>query len=220
MGTMTRPATAEMPGAPPRPARREKSLTLKILVAAAAALAGWLVANGAMNRFRREPAVADDLLTRRWVTGAIGQSGVVLDAPFRLEGIAVPFPKEFSGRVSQWTWLGHEADGLHVMTGRVVFAPGLQPNLAGAADGMVRNVEAIPGTRHVEKRRWEKALLGGPAIEVEMRIEREKGEPLTMHGVVVLVRGLELVQLLSIAPADQPLANEAWARMRNSMRIQ
>jgi len=41
-----------------------------------------------------------------------------------------------------------------------------------------------------------------------------------MHGVVVLVRQLELVQLLSIARADQPLATEAWARMRNSMRIE
>jgi hypothetical protein len=34
------------------------------------------------------------------------------------------------------------------------------------------------------------------------------------------VRLLELVQLLSIARADQPAATEAWSRMRDRMRIE
>jgi hypothetical protein len=106
------------------------------------------------------------------------------------------------------------------MTGRVLFAHGVQPNLEGAADGMVRNVEALPGTKSVATRKWDTKLLGSRAIEVEMRIARLKGDPLLMHGVVVLVRRLELVQLLSIARADQPAATEAWSRMRDSMRIE
>ena len=187
---------------------------------AVAVVAGWLVGNSAMHSIRREPGVAKDLLTRHWVTGEIGQSSVMLDTPWRLEGVSMPFPKEFAGRVQQWTWLGHEADGLNVMTGRVLFARSERPNLEGAADGMVRNIEAMAGTRSVSTRRWERKLLGSPAIEVEMRIQRQKGDPLLMHGIVCLVRQLELVQLYSIARADQPLATDAWARMRDSMRIE
>jgi hypothetical protein len=189
-------------------------------VTAAAVLVGWLAGNSAMSWIRREPGVAKDLLSRQWVTGQIGRSSVMLDTPWRLEGVSMPFPKEFSGKVQQWTWLGREKDGLHVMTGRVVFSRTERPNLEGAADGMVRNIEAMPATRSVSARRWERKLLGSPAIEVEMRIQRKKGDPVLMHGVVILVRQSELVQLLSIARADQPVANEAWARMRDSMRIE
>jgi len=217
---MTTATSARKPNPSPQPARRDRPLPNKILVTAVAVLVGWLAGNSAMSWIRREPGVAKDLLSRPWVTGEIGQSSVMLDTPWRLEGVSMPFPKEFSGKVQQWTWLGREKDGLNVMTGRVLFARTERPNLEGAADGMVRNVEAVAGTRSVSTRRWERRLLGSPAIELEMRIQRQKGDPLLMHGVVVLVRQLELVQLLSIARADQPLATEAWARMRNSMRIE
>jgi hypothetical protein len=202
------------------PARRERPLSVKLLVTAAAVVVGWLAGNSAMSWIRREPGVAKDLLTRPWVTGEIGRSSVMLDTPWRLEGVSMPFPKEFSGKVQQWTWLGREKDGLNVMTGRVVFARTERPNLEGAADGMVRNIEAMAATRFVSTRRWERTLLGSPAIEVEMQIQRKKGDPLLMHGIVILVRRLELVQLFSIARADQPRATEAWARMRNSIRIE
>jgi hypothetical protein len=191
-----------------------------VLVTAVAVVVGWLAGNSAMSWIRREPSVAKDLLSRHWVSGEIGQSSVMLDTPWRLEGVSMPFPKEFSGKVQRWTWLGREADGLNVMTGRVVFARTERPNLEGAADGMVRNIEAMAGTRSVSTRRWKRTLLGSPAIEVEMRIQRSQGDPLLMHGIVVLVRKLELVQLFSIARADQPLATDTWARMRNSMRIE
>lgn len=187
---------------------------------AVALLVGWVAGNSAMSWFRREPVVARDLLTRHWVAAEIGQSNVMLDTPWPLEGVAVPFPNEFSGKVQQWTWLGREKDGLNVMTGRVVFSRTEQPNLEGAADGMVRNIEAMPGTKSVSTTRRETRLLGSPAIELELRIQRKSGDPLLMHGVVILVRKLELIQLLSIARADQPIATEAWARMRNSLRIE
>jgi len=189
-------------------------------VTAVAVAAGWLVGNTTMSWLRREPGVAKDLLTRHWVTGEIGKSSVMVDTPFRLEGVSMPFPKEFEGRVQQWTWLGHEADGLNVMSGRIVFSRTERPNLPGAADGMVQNVQAMPGTGAVTTKRWEGTLLGGPAIEVLMKIQRQKGDPLEMHGVVVLVRKLEMVQLYSIARAGQPLATQAWLRMRDSMRIE
>jgi hypothetical protein len=209
------------PNVPPQPpARSGQPLLVKIVVTALAVLVGWVVGNSAMSWLRREPGVANDLLTRHWVSGQIGQSSVMLDTPWPLQGVALPFPKEFSGKVDQWTWLGHDADGVHVMTGRVVFARTVRPDLAGAADGMVKNVTATPGTASVTTKRWEGTLLGSPAIEVAMTIQRQKGDPLLMHGVVVLVRKLELVQLHSIARADQPLGTQAWLRMRDSMRIE
>src|SRR5262249_9795775 len=95
--------------------RRDRPLPLNILVTAVAVAAGWLAGTSAMSWLRREPGVAKDLLTRQWFSGQIGQSSVMLDTPWRLEGASVPFPKEFSGKVQQWTWIGHEADGINVM---------------------------------------------------------------------------------------------------------
>jgi hypothetical protein len=129
----------------------------------------------------------------------------------------VPFPKELAGKIQQWTWIGHEADGLSVMAARVVYASAEHLSLEGAADGMVKKIESTPGSRVVSPRRSETTLLGKPAIEVDLRIERERGEPLLMHGIVVL-RGSELIQLLSISRADQPRGAQAWARMRDSVR--
>jgi hypothetical protein len=189
-------------------------------VTAVAVAAGWLFGNVTMSWLRREPGVAKDLLTRQWVSGQIGQSSVMLDTPWRLEGVSVPFPKEFAGKVQQWTWIGREKDGLNVIAGRVVFSKTERPNLQGAADGMVQNVTAQPGTASVSTKRWEGTLLGSPAIEVQMRIERKQGAPLEMHGVVILVRKLEMIQLYSIARTGQPLGTQAWLRMRDSLRIE
>ena len=179
-------------------------------------MAAWVVRQ-TLGGVRREPGVPKNLLTRPWTEQSIGRSSVVFNAPFRLQGVSVPLPKELSGKVQQWTWIGREADGLDILVSHVVFAEGSIPSLEGAADGMVRNVEAVPGTKSVTPRRTPTTLLGRPAIEAEMRIEREKSEPLLMHGIVVL-KGPELIQFLSIARADQPLASQAWARMRDSVR--
>ena len=59
--------------------------------------------------------------------------------------------------------------------------------------------------------------VGHRAIEIELLIEREKGLPLHMRGVVV-PRGQELIQLLAIAREDQDLAAQVWTRMRDSLR--
>lgn len=166
---------------------------------------------------RREPGAADDLATRPWVEQPIGRSGVVLEAPWHLEGVSVPFPREMAGKVSQWTWIGHEADGIRVMASRVTFAYGISPSLEGAADGMVKNVREVPGTASVTPQRSATTLLGRPAIELEIHIEREKGESLVMHGIVA-VRGLDLFQVLAMARADQPVGGKVWERMRDSIR--
>src|SRR5262249_44067607 len=149
-----------MPPRPPAPpARSAQPLPVKIIVTALAVMVGWIAGNSTMSWFRREPAVSKDLLTRHWVTGEIGQSSVMLDTPWPLEGVHVPFPKEFAGKVQQWTWLGREKDGLNVMTGRVVFSRTERPNLEGAADGLVQNVQAMPGTKSVSTTRRETKLL-------------------------------------------------------------
>ena len=170
-----------------------------------------------LGGLNREPGVPKDLLTRPWAEQPIGLSSVVLNAPFRLQGVSVPLPRELSGKVQKWTWIGREADGLNILVSHVIYAPGAIPSLEGAADGMVKSVKAVPGTKSVTPRRTQTTLLGRPAIEEEIRIEREKGEPALMHGIVVL-KGPELIQILSIARADQPLASQAWTRMRDSVR--
>lgn len=181
-----------------------------------AALGGWWVVRQTFAYFRGQ-RVSSGVLTRPWVTSRIGQSDVQLDAPWPLQGLGVPFPKELSGKVSQWTWIGHEGDGLYVAAARVVYAHNIPTSLEGAADGMVSNIEAMKVTRSVIPKRTNTKLLGHRAIELEVRIVPEKGEPLLMHGIVVL-RGQELTQVLSIGQADQPLADQAWVRVRDSVR--
>ena len=187
------------------------------LVTGMAVVVGWWVANRTVHLANREPGVSRALLTRPWVENKIGRSGVVLDAPWRLQGIHVPLPKEMSGKVNQWTWIGHEGEGFNVMAARVVYSATIPATLEGAADGMIKNIEGVAGTRSVTPTRTETKLLGHRAIEIGLQIEREKGLPLHMRGLVVL-RGQELIQLLAIAREDQELASQVWTRMRDSLR--
>ena len=67
-------------------------------------------------------------------------------------------------------------------------------------------------------RRTDTRLFGQRAIELELRIDREKGDPVVMHAIVVL-RGLELIQVMSIAWQELPNGRKAWQRIRDSARV-
>jgi hypothetical protein len=207
------PTTRVPPGRPAPRTVPGKPLTW-LLAVVVFFVAGWIVRK-TLGHASDVPAIASDLLTRPWVTEQIGRSGVEVETPWHLEGFHMPLPQGI--KVTQWTWIRREKDGFNVMAGRVVFAAGSRLSLEGAADGMIQNVKAVPGTRSTAPRKWDTTLLGRPAIEVEIRIQREQGTSALMHGIIVL-RGLEMIQLGSIARADQPLADQAWERIRNSVR--
>src|SRR5512132_4113177 len=113
-----------------------------LLLGLACLAAGAWASRRMMALLRREPGVSNDLLSRQWVEVPIGSSGVVLDAPWRLQSVSVPLPRAMAGNVRDWTWVGRHTDGLNVMASRVTFVSGIEMNLEGAADGMVNNVRA------------------------------------------------------------------------------
>jgi hypothetical protein len=191
----------------------------KLLVGLPIALVCYFVARGitrTASTAMREPGIPDSLVTRPWVEQPIGLSGVSIDVPWHLEGKSVPLPKEI--RVTKWAWIGHEAEGLNVMASRVVYAFGATTSLDGAADGVAEYVRRVPGTKGVTDRRKDTILFGHRAIELELSIDREKGDPVVMHAIVVL-RGLELIQVMSIAWKDVPNGVKAWERIRDSARV-
>lgn len=191
----------------------------KLLVGLPIALLSFFVARAITRKAATalsEPGIPDALVTRPWVEQPIGLSGVAIDVPWRLEGKSVPLPKEI--QVTLWAWMGHEAEGLNVMASRVVYAYGTRTSLDGAADGVVEYVRRVPGTKAVRNRRTDTRLFGQRAIELELRIDREKGDPVVMHAIVVL-RGLELIQVMSIAWQELPNGRKAWQRIRDSARV-
>jgi hypothetical protein len=191
----------------------------KLLVGLPIALLSFVVARTITRKAAialSEPRIPDALVTRPWVEQPIGLSGVAIDVPWHLEGKSVPLPREI--KVTKWAWIGHEAEGLNVMASRVVYAYGTRTSLDGAADGVVEYVRRVPGTRAVTDRRTDTRLFGQRAIELEVRIEREKGDPVVMHAIVVL-RGLELIEVMSIAWQELPNGRKAWERIRDSARV-
>lgn len=194
------------------------SKPLAVVVGLVAAFAGAFVARKAFQHFRREPTVARDILTRPWVKQQIGQSGVGLETPWRLEGLSMPLPKELSGLVSEWTWIGHEADGLNIMAARVRYAPQVVTSLEGAAQGALKNLRAMPGILKVTPQEYDTTLLGQPAIELDARLERKTGEPLRVHAIFGM-RGPDLFQVLLISRADQPLGEKVWDKTRATIRL-
>lgn len=219
MGSITPPA----PPIGPRGARAEaaRPSVKRSPFAVLAGVVSFLVVGYAtrltIDWIRREPAVSTDIAKRPWVEQALAPGSVSIDVPWPLERQESPLPPQVAKLVTRSVTLMHEADGLHVMAAVTSFAPGTPANLDGAADGALANMKTVQGTRSVNGNKRESSVLGLRAIELEARIERERGVPLQLRGVI-FVRGDDLLQVLLISRSDQPLGAAAWERLRASIR--
>lgn len=193
------------------------SKPFRIVVALAAFVVGGYVARLGIDRLRREPSVSKRTVEIAWVAQPLGASGYVFDVPWPLEATSLSFPPEVTSNLESSTVLSHEADGLHVMAMHLRLLPGRQGSLEGAAEGSIANMRSVPGTASVNGGKHPTTVLGLPGFEVEARIERKRGGPLQLRGLV-FGQGAELTQLQLIANADQPSAQVAWNRLRDSLR--
>jgi hypothetical protein len=194
-----------------------KNKPLKVLVGAAAFLAAFYVVRQAFDWVRREPAVPKEIAGKAWVENRLEGSPIVFEAPWRLQPEPINFPDEVARLLTSSQFLMHEENGLTVSAMRMSFLPGTPMSLEGAAEGTISG-RGTPDTVSVKGSKRASILLGLPAFEVEARMERKRGGPLQMYGVV-FYRGLDLYQFQLGGPADQPAALDSWKRLRESIRI-
>jgi len=188
----------------------------KGVIVAAAALAGAYLTRHAIDWLRREPPVSPQLAERPWVAQTLGTEGILFDSPWPLKPLSLTFPPETARAISSSTALSQEGDGMHLMVMHASFRPGTAGSLEGAAENSIANMRSVPGTSSVNGGKRPTTVLGLPGFDVEARIERERGGPLQLYGVV-FGEGLELYQVQFIANADQPAAKAAWKRLRASI---
>jgi len=184
----------------------------------AAFIAGTWVTRQAMDWMRREPAVSTKVVQQPWVTQTFDSSDYVFDVPWPLQPTSLDFPPQIARVIASSTLLSHQADGMNIMTMHVVFLPTASGSLEAAADGSINNMRTVPGTVSVNGGKHPTTILGQPAYDIEARIERERGGPLQLYGVVFGQRP-DLYQVQFIAAADQPNAPASWKRLRDSFRI-
>jgi hypothetical protein len=197
----------------------KKAIALLVGIAAFCAaffIAAYVTREG-MDWLRREPGVSSDIVNRKWIEQPVGPSGVIFDAPWHLQSKETELPPELARVVQSSQTLTHEADGLNIMTMYLEYVPTISTNLEGAAEGAIANLKTVRGTLSVDASKHETSVLEQRAFQIEAKIERTRGVPLRMRGIV-FGTGSELYQIILISRDDQPLSSEAWEKLVKSIR--
>lgn len=194
-----------------------ESKSVKVIAAIVAFLVGGFLARQAIDWIRREPAVSKNVVEKAWVQQTWGASQYSFEAPWRLEAMDLKFPPELTRLIKSSSALGHEADGLLVQAQHILYDPTVQLSLEGAADGALANLKSVPGTKATANEKKQTTVLSLPAYEFSARIERERGFPLQLHGLV-FAEGQELYQLQVICRADQEEGSAAWRKILASIK--
>lgn len=196
-----------------------KNKPVAVLAGVLAALVGAWVAHNVINSIRGAKSVSPEVLTQTWSHQSLGAGAdFVFDAPWTLEPTKLDLPPEMRQQLTRFNTLSHEAQGLNVMASDLAVPPQFSPNLERAAEGAIDNVKNQPSTASVEAKKQPTAVGGYPAMETEATVRQKSGDPLQLHGLLV-VRGSEMFQLLLIHRQDQPLGVQAWNKARASVRL-
>lgn len=187
-----------------------------------AVIAGFIAASLAY-RFvadwvRREPRLDRAALAAPWKSYDLSDSRISLLLPFALEQQQATIPDEVKKATELMTVYGGEKEGLSVNVSYIRLSPTVEGSLAGAADGAIQKMRAVPGTKSVEAARTGKQVAGLPGLELDGRIEREKGPTLKLHSVLVH-RGPEMWQVLAVHVDDADGGAEVWKRIEDGVSI-
>lgn len=190
-------------------------------IAAAVTGAVAFIVTGAVMRHvlspaRHEPEIASEIVDATWVEERLGPE-VVFEAPWPLESTSPDLPLELRALVKSSTWRSHEAHGLVIQAIAFTYRDGVPGDLDGAAQGAIANLRTVPGTLAVEPTTTETTVDGVRAIELAAIIRRDRGEPLRLRGLTLLIDHT-LISFMLSAPADQVVAGRVWDRMRQTIR--
>jgi hypothetical protein len=196
-----------------------KNKPVAVLAGVLAALVGAWVAHNAFNWIRGAKSVSPEVLTQAWSHQSLGAGAdFVFDAPWTLEPTKLDLPPETLKQFTRFNAFSHEAQGLNVMASDLAVVPSISPSLEGAAEGAINSVKTQPTTASVEAKKQPTAVGGYPAMEIEATVRQKSGDPLHLHGLIV-VRGSEMFQFLLIHREGQPLGVQAWNKARSSVRL-
>jgi hypothetical protein len=189
-----------------------------VVIAVVAAVAGSMGARSLIDWARREPGVSASVLTQAWSEVAPGGRDLVFESPLVPKPQNLDLPAEVRAQTREVAAAGAEGQGLNLMTMYMALPEGRTGSLKGAADGALSNIRAMPRTSIAASRQTDTTVAGLPAIDIEATVQREKQDDLKLHAVVV-ARGAEMWQVLMMHRQDQPKGDEAWQRVRGSMRL-
>lgn len=151
-----------------------------------------------------------------WSEQQVGS--VHFSSPVPLKDEKVDLPDNVKQLVTASRYLAGEASGVTLAATAFTYKDGTQINLEGAADGALANIRAVPGIQDMVPAKKPATLLGKPAIDLEAKMRRDKGENLQLHGVV-FASGPELFIFMMIAKDEHHDAAETWHRLRKSIRL-
>ncbi|HEY2739270.1 MAG TPA: hypothetical protein VGK45_12765 [Thermoanaerobaculia bacterium] len=194
------------------------SKPLKALVIIVGVLVGLLGVRYVVSRFRQDPEVPAEVLSKPWSVQSISGGELRFEAPWLLNPSPVDLPPEIGKNVESSAALSLEKDGLNVMAIRIKMRQGLALSLSGAADGTTANLRTAPGTLSVDSSKQATTVSNLPAYNVSATIHQQSGKSMALRGVV-MIRGQSIYQVLVIYRLDQTRGEEVWKRMRDSVGL-
>lgn len=181
----------------------------------AAMLASWGTRH-VIDLLREEPEVAQEVVERAWEQESVGH--LSFNAPWSLQPRQLTFPPEVAALFKETTSEFREENGLTIMATHSSFVDGVAPSLDGGVASAESSMRAEPDTRSVQFTRADITFEGGPAVEYTAIVARERGKPLTFHGLVV-VKGSDLYQVVLAHRADQTSGMAAWRKLLASAEL-
>jgi hypothetical protein len=164
---------------------------------------------------RGEMTPVPGLTAKPWIEQSIPETTVVFSAPWALTAEPLPIPSEQRKLFSTITNLQHEADGLNISIIHFALIQG-DASLEGAVAGAVQSIRAQPDIASVTETRRDSRILDLPAVEIELRIQRQSAPPLEMHGVFIADAG-RFYQIMIIYIAGGSEGLHAWEKLRASI---
>ena len=192
-------------------------IAAKILVVVTAFGGASLLTREALKRIHKDPSIRTAAVSNPWIHQTLGSAGIEFDSPWPLKPIPLKLPPEVAERVAASTTLSNEGDGMNSLIRHTTFQPNVAVPLEQVADGTLNGLKSVAGTVSVAADKRATTVAGYSALELEAKIERQRGGPLEMRGLVFGERE-ELYQVEFFAGADQSPTQSAWQRLGSSIR--
>lgn len=173
-------------------------------------------AGRSMRELVAEPQLSADILTKNWIETPLSES-ISFVSPLPLEKKDLPLDPALQKKVVSQNSMQREQDGLTVLAAHIIYVPGTQVNLQGAADGSLARVRSMAGNQNVTSNKFDTWIIGAKALEFGAKIDRGGNVPLQMHGIV-FGENAELYQVIMVCRADQERGDAVWDKLRSSIK--
>lgn len=191
-----------------------KALTLAVAIALVAVVAYRPL----VDALRDEPAVSPEMLSTPWQTVKLANASLQLDLPFEVTRQDPEMPPEVRANTEAASRYVSNGAGPTFELSHIRGTSAIESTLDAAADGAIAGVRGVPGTVSANVERRGRLVSGVPALGLDGRIERERGDPLAYHGLVV-IRDRDIWILSCGYGLNQSAGKDACERIRESIEL-